>query len=573
MDDEGIARNPAQRIARKPVPTHNTEAANEPLIDTAIRRDSVHEGSDAAINNDHGLEPQESGSSSHEPKGAGAEPRRSTRSLSILKDWWQEILWCIISLIAFAALVLVLKEFNQKPLPRWPSGITLNTIIAALSTIARTAFLIPVSEGLSQSKIVGILSALLLASAIATSTLTQFTVTYPSRNVTITSEGSAAAWRTPYYFWETAHQNSIRSIMAAPARGISKGLFSPVTEPISFKAPQCSTSNCTWPQFSTLAVCHHVTNVTHLAEIAVPERNQAPGTNISLTNGIALGVTHGYSTVLIEPGPTLSYKGTQMEEASLYNYFAIHGPGSGRKEVHVSEVILHWCINTYNAAVTNNNISVKRVMSHTEVSSGDIEWPNGGSGNISYLTSPLDAGNKYIFGGTGAAGIRTLLNDSLPSLTVDVGSNSIKDGSAMLLQGIRHAGNWQDAVGGMARNIAMGLTNSLLGAHSNVIGEALQSEVYVDVHWPWLALLAAQTLFSIIFLVLVVVETATSDIAVVKSSTLPAIFAINARGKAEMESRFQGGESAVDKDDHRLVPSGIGGELRKTGGKWLLAGK
>ncbi|KAF4888369.1 hypothetical protein CGCF415_v009030 [Colletotrichum fructicola] len=152
MDDEGIARNPAQRIARKPVPTHNTEAANEPLIDTAIRRDSVHEGSDAAINNDHGLEPQESGSSSHEPKGAGAEPRRSTRSLSILKDWWQEILWCIISLIAFAALVLVLKEFNQKPLPRWPSGITLNTIIAALSTIARTAFLIPVSEGLSQSK-------------------------------------------------------------------------------------------------------------------------------------------------------------------------------------------------------------------------------------------------------------------------------------------------------------------------------------------------------------------------------------------------------------------------------------
>ncbi|KAF4876835.1 hypothetical protein CGCSCA1_v003955 [Colletotrichum siamense] len=547
MEDEGIARNPAQRIARKPVPTHNTEAANEPLLDTAIQRDSAHEDSDAAINNAHGLELRESGSSSHEPKGAGAEPRMSTRSLSILKDWWQEILWCIISLVAFVALVLVLKEFNQKPLPRWPSGITLNTIIAALSTIARTAFLIPVSEGLSQSKwawfkkkprpltdfdmfdqasrgpwgsigllvrtkgwIVGIVSALLLTSAIATSTLTQFTVTYPSRNVTITTEESAAAWRTPYYFWVTAHQNSI--------------------------------------------------NITHLAEITRPERQGATGTNISLPNGIKLHTTYGYSTVLIESKPTLSYKNTQMEKASLYNYFVVQGPGSGSQDIELSEVILHWCIDTYNAAVTNNNISVERVMSHTEASSGDMEWPNGGRGNVTYLTSPLDERNKYIFGGTGVAGIQTLLDDSLPNLTVDVGSNSIKD----LLQGIRDAGNWQDAVDGMARNIAMGLTNSLLGTNSNVIGEALQSEVYVDVHWPWLALLTAQILFSIIFLVLVVIETATSDIAVVKSSTLPA--------KAGMETHFREGEPDVDRDDQRLVPSGIGGELRKTGGEWVLGG-
>ncbi|KAF5515254.1 hypothetical protein CGCS363_v001682 [Colletotrichum siamense] len=554
MDDECIARNPAQHIARKPVPIRNTEAAHEPLLDTPTRRDNIHDDFDAATENDHDSASRRSEPSGHEPKGASVERRTSKRSLSIMKSWWQEILWCAISLAAFVALVLVLKEFNQKPLPRWPSGITLNTIIAALSTIARTAFLIPVLEGLSQSKwawykkkprpltdfdmfdqasrgpwgslgllvrtkgwIVGIVSALLLTSAIATSTLTQFTVTYPSRNVTITTEGSAAAWRTPYYFWRYS-------------------------------------------------------DITHLAEITRPEREGATGTNISLPNGIKLHTTYGYSTVLIESKPTLSYKNTQMEKASLYNYFAVQGPGSGSQEIDLSEVILHWCINTCNAAVTNNNISVERVLSHTEVSSGDMEWPNGGSGNISYLTSPLDEGNKYIFGGTGVAGIQTLLDDSLPSLTVDVGSNSIKDGSAMLLQAIRDAGNWQDAVDGMARNIAMGLTNSLLGANSNVIGEALQSEVYVDVHWPWLALLAAQILFSIIFLVLVVIETATSNIAVVKSSTLPAIFAINATEKAGMESRFQQGECGVGKDDYQLVPSGIGGELRKTGGKWALGG-
>ncbi|KAF4824771.1 hypothetical protein CGCSCA5_v000692 [Colletotrichum siamense] len=213
-------------------------------------------------------------------------------------------------------------------------------------------------------------------------------------------------------------------------------------------------------------------------------------------------------------------------------------------------------------------------MSHTNVTRGYKEMPSGSKGYVNYLTTPADKDNSYVFGGTGAFEIRGLLNASMPSLAIEDGSVTIKDASAMLIQGVADAGNWQDAVDGMARNIAMGLTNSLLGANSNVIGEALQSEVYVDVHWHWLALLAAQTLFSILLLALVIIETAISDIAVVKSSTLPAIFAINAREKAEMESRFREGEPAADKDDHRLVPSGIGGELRKkTGGKRLLGGE
>lgn len=104
-----------------------------------------------------------------------------------------------------------------------------------------------------------------------------------------------------------------------------------------------------------------------------------------------------------------------------------------------------------------------------------------------------------------------------------------------------------------------------------MIGEALQSEVHVDVHWPWLALLAAQDLFPITFLILVVIETATSNIAVVKSSMLPAIFAINATEKVGIESHFQQGGCGVGKGDYELVPSGIGGELRKTGASGLYA--
>lgn len=112
----------------------------------------------------------------------------------------------------------------------------------------------------------------------------------------------------------------------------------------------------------------------------------------------------------------------------------------------------------------------------------------------------------------------------------------------------------------------------LLGFNSNVVGEAFQSEVYVDVHWPWLVFLSAQIVFSIIFFVLVVIETVASEIAIVKSSILPAIFTISAKAKGEMESQFQEGEPAMHKEHRQLLPSGIGGELRQTGGKWVLGG-
>lgn len=78
---------------------------------------------------------------------------RSMTSLNnILRGWWQELLWLWISVLAFVILVVLLNAYDNQPLPQWPSGITLNTAVASLATIARTALTIPVAEGLSQSK-------------------------------------------------------------------------------------------------------------------------------------------------------------------------------------------------------------------------------------------------------------------------------------------------------------------------------------------------------------------------------------------------------------------------------------
>lgn len=69
-----------------------------------------------------------------------------------VNEWWPEIFCCLLSIACLAALTHFLEVYDGQRLPDWPSGITVNTIVALLSTVARTAFTVPVAEGLSQCK-------------------------------------------------------------------------------------------------------------------------------------------------------------------------------------------------------------------------------------------------------------------------------------------------------------------------------------------------------------------------------------------------------------------------------------
>lgn len=85
-------------------------------------------------------------------EGKGTTTRRRRPRFFVLKVWWQEIVWSIVSLICVVVLATLLNAYDGKPLPNWPSGLTLNTVIAFVSTVCRMAFILPVMEGLSQYK-------------------------------------------------------------------------------------------------------------------------------------------------------------------------------------------------------------------------------------------------------------------------------------------------------------------------------------------------------------------------------------------------------------------------------------
>lgn len=87
------------------------------------------------------------------PKDLGRSSIQSGQSKYLSKgSWFMEISSFAIGLAALLAMVGVLARFDGRRMPNWPTGITLNTLIAVLAAIANAAIAAPLQQGLSQLK-------------------------------------------------------------------------------------------------------------------------------------------------------------------------------------------------------------------------------------------------------------------------------------------------------------------------------------------------------------------------------------------------------------------------------------
>lgn len=66
--------------------------------------------------------------------------------------WTFEVIALLFAICAVASIIAVLAYFDNKPLPSWPHAITLNAVIAILTTVANAAMAVPLSSGLGQLK-------------------------------------------------------------------------------------------------------------------------------------------------------------------------------------------------------------------------------------------------------------------------------------------------------------------------------------------------------------------------------------------------------------------------------------
>ena len=86
----------------------------------------------------------------------------------------------------------------------------------------------------------------------------------------------------------------------------------------------------------------------------------------------------------------------------------------------------------------------------------------------------------------------------------------------------------------------------------------------VIIRWPWIALLATQVVLTIAFLIYVIIDTARTDVEIVKSSNAAELLAFETRGlHPNFKDLFGGGMEAK-------IDGSLRGRLVKQGNAWHM---
>jgi hypothetical protein len=68
-------------------------------------------------------------------------------------EWWLlELINWFIGAFSVAALVIILRHYDDSKIPHWKFGLTLNALISLLAGLTRSSLLIPTYQALGQLK-------------------------------------------------------------------------------------------------------------------------------------------------------------------------------------------------------------------------------------------------------------------------------------------------------------------------------------------------------------------------------------------------------------------------------------
>lgn len=224
---------------------------------------------------------------------------------NIVKRWLLEILSWLFSAICMAAIIGVLIYLQGDSLSRWTlqgkTHLTLNAYISILSKMAGASLILPVSEALGQLKwswflehsnkiwdfeifdnasrgpwgsflllvrtkgrALAALGAMVMLCALGLDPFFQQVVDFPERSALHNTSGAIprVVNYDPLFMPEYKYGYPITQYSQDLAPVIRQFLYANGTRPVEFgngTRPDlplsCPTSNCTWPEYETLAVC------------------------------------------------------------------------------------------------------------------------------------------------------------------------------------------------------------------------------------------------------------------------------------------------------------------------------
>lgn len=238
------------------------------------------------------------GTSVPEPVSSPKRPNSTWHAL-INDTWFWERVAMTFSISCFVAILAILISYNEKPMPTFPKGLTMNTIISILSTGSKSALLCMVAASIGQLKwlwfrgdtkrrlydlqsfdeasrgpwgslavivrctrrggsLMMLLGAIITILSLAFDPFMQQVLRFPVRQVDDTSV-SASIQRAVLPFYPQV--NTAPGFLIQP---INAGAW---TEGGFGLDPICPSGSCTWPAFKSAGWCTKCENVTTTAKL------------------------------------------------------------------------------------------------------------------------------------------------------------------------------------------------------------------------------------------------------------------------------------------------------------------
>lgn len=369
-----------------------------------------------------------------------AETKNHGKKTHPLFTWWIEITACVIGLISLLAMVVTLYPHQGKPLPEWPFGLSINTLLSIYSFVLKAAIPIAVSSCLCQlqwswfsierplidvvrydsaakgflgsvqwlwahhiSQPLTALGALITIVSIIIDPFVQQLILYEDCVTALDLGVNASLPRTNGFIDGLIFDGPLDYALDPEFQSsIEVGLFgSPETV-----GAVCPTGNCTFPpQYTSLGYCSACQDISDLVGIAI-NATGPPEDGVTVNDNITSTLPSGLSTIWYGTlgetlsGTTVNSTEVQILQGATFLSEIGFDASTGQQVVGCDTAVenatlwhcrvanaasckLQPCVRTYNASVTAGKLTEVMVDS----SPIDQEW---GSNENGVLKSIVD---------------------------------------------------------------------------------------------------------------------------------------------------------------------------------------
>ena len=284
-------------------------------------------------------------------------------------------------------------------------------------------------------------------------------------------------------------------------RAIHQGIYHDANEPFPHVQPTCGSGECHWAPFDSLAVCASTKDISErlmVSEQTTPSKlgidlgleAHAPVRKASLPNGVFLvGGADDYSANISSApggdgygfaagGASLAFaQGADAASTALASIYIIYthsmaeGPAAG-EAFRAKEVMLRFCVNTYEISVSQGAADTRQLGSETRVSKRTSDMPS--SAAVTLLRARDDSSTKIYGISSGHAAVLGRYLESTFTGTYSTGGGGKAVRSTAASDALGAAMYEARAVGGRAtevdtegaaienvmRNVATSLTNT-----------------------------------------------------------------------------------------------------------------